>query len=139
MPNQTSGYKHFLIKTANVLIRFCIHEPRLIFLNFPIKFRIFLLNFFHLLLILTILWINNRPFCFTTKESDSRNIFTIFMKVRLSGLRASITFVHIRKFYKILKIAFASDSFSEVPKRSIENSEDIENSTFDLDALNSSF
>ena len=29
----------------------------------------------------------------------------------MSGVRASIAFVHIRKFYKIHKITFDSDSF----------------------------
>ena len=45
------------------------------------------------------------------------NIFIHFTgKVQLSGVRASITIVHIRKFFKIHKIAFDSVSLLELLK-----------------------
>ena len=43
----------------------------------------------------------NRSVSYSTRESGSSDILRIFIhEVRLSGVRASITIVHIRKFYK---------------------------------------
>ena len=42
---------------------------------------------------------DNRPFSYSTKESGSSDIF--IREVRSSGVRASITIVHIRKFFKM--------------------------------------
>ena len=55
----------------------------------------------------------NRPFSYSTKEPGSKVIFIHFIReVRESGVRASITIVDIRKFYKTLQnnIGFSSSS-----------------------------
>ena len=48
------------------------------------------------------------------KSLDRALFLYIFIHdVRLSGVRASITIVHIRKFYKYNEISFDPDSFLE--------------------------
>ena len=44
----------------------------------------------------------NRPFRYSTKEPGSSDIFIHFIhEARLSGVGASISIVHIRKFYRM--------------------------------------
>ena len=58
----------------------------------------------------------NRLFSYPAKEPG----FYIFIqKVRLNGVRSSLTIVHIRKFYKLFQDSVGFRSFFRIVRRSI--------------------
>ena len=61
----------------------------------------------------------NRPSSYSAKEPGSSVI--VIPEIRLSGVRASIIIVHIRKFYKMLKNIVRFRFFFRIAKRSIPN------------------
>ena len=65
----------------------------------------------------------NRPFSYSAKEPGSSVIFIHFIhEIRSSGVRASITIVYIRKFYKMLQSIVRLRFFFRIAKRSIQES-----------------
>ena len=63
---------------------------------------------------------DNRPLAILQKSLDRALFLYIFThEVRLSGVRASITILHIRKFYKMLSNIVRSRFFFRIAKRSM--------------------
>ena len=66
----------------------------------------------------------NGIFGYSTKESGSSDIsYIVKQKVQLNGFRASITIVHIRKFYELNRSIVQLRLCSRIAKRSLGEGE----------------